>query len=350
MSLFQGNRDILKEHREQSIEDHLDLVNSAGREMKIKSQQTEEKIAQLGSENRQLAQQLSVQNEALAAAKQDLRTHQIKLGIVERNLSEQKKEIAEFRQKLERSANPIQGAEACIAPQMEEMLNLLNIHEKKFIHLERDLAKHRASAQTSSGNDFELKTNMRYGGTERHERNEHQLNRHEIQLSDQNLKMQMLQATSYDGNFIWKIDEYSQRFNDAVSGKTPSIYSAPFYVGKFGYKVCARLYPYGDGMGKGTHISLFFTIMRGEYDALLPWPFRQKVSFRLFDQDGVDDVTDAFRPDVNTATFKKPTSNMNIASGCPLFVSHSALQTRGYIRDNVMFIKVSVETNGLAKL
>ena len=44
-----------------------------------------------------------------------------------------------------------------------------------------------------------------------------------------------------------------------------------------GYKMCARLYLNGDGMGKGTHVSLFFVVMRGAYDALLKWPFRQKV-------------------------------------------------------------------------
>jgi len=42
--------------------------------------------------------------------------------------------------------------------------------------------------------------------------------------------------------------------------------------------MCARLYLNGDGMGKGTHVSLFFVVMRGAYDALLKWPFRQKVS------------------------------------------------------------------------
>jgi len=41
--------------------------------------------------------------------------------------------------------------------------------------------------------------------------------------------------------------------------------------------MCARLYLNGDGMGKGTHVSLFFVVMRGAFDALLKWPFRQKV-------------------------------------------------------------------------
>ena len=56
-----------------------------------------------------------------------------------------------------------------------------------------------------------------------------------------------------------------------------SLYSQPFYTDRYGCKMCGRVYLNGDGMGKGTHLSLFFVLMRGEYDALLEWPFRQKV-------------------------------------------------------------------------
>jgi len=35
-------------------------------------------------------------------------------------------------------------------------------------------------------------------------------------------------------------------------------------------------------MGKGTHVSLFFVVMKGDYDALLPWPFRHKVRRAAF--------------------------------------------------------------------
>ena len=52
-----------------------------------------------------------------------------------------------------------------------------------------------------------------------------------------------------------------------------------------GYKMCARIYLNGDGISKKLHMSLFFVVMRGEYDALLQWPFRQKVTRLLLDQD-----------------------------------------------------------------
>lgn len=63
-----------------------------------------------------------------------------------------------------------------------------------------------------------------------------------------------------------------------------------FYTAKYGYKLCLRLYLNGDGTGKKTHLSLFIVIMKGEYDALLPWPFRNKVPFAGSDGSGVGET------------------------------------------------------------
>lgn len=41
--------------------------------------------------------------------------------------------------------------------------------------------------------------------------------------------------------------------------------------------MCLRIYLNGDGTGRGSHLSLFFVVMRGHSDALLKWPFNQKV-------------------------------------------------------------------------
>ena len=40
--------------------------------------------------------------------------------------------------------------------------------------------------------------------------------------------------------------------------------------------MCIRAYLNGDGSGYKTHLSLFFVVMKGEYDALLKWPFEYK--------------------------------------------------------------------------
>ena len=44
-----------------------------------------------------------------------------------------------------------------------------------------------------------------------------------------------------------------------------------------GYKMCIRAYLNGDGIGKKTHLSVFFVLMKEKFDPLLNWPFDYKV-------------------------------------------------------------------------
>lgn len=55
---------------------------------------------------------------------------------------------------------------------------------------------------------------------------------------------------------------------------------------------------------------------------------------------------DAFKPDPNSSSFRRPQAEMNIASGCPLFVSQSVLETGSYIKDDTIFIKVGACIKG----
>ena len=165
-----------------------------------------------------------------------------------------------------------------------------------------------------------------------------------VALADLEEYVRQQQVCSYDGALLWKIDDYARRENDAISGRQTSFYSPCFYTSRQGYKVCARVYLNGDGMGRGTHISVFFTVMRGRFDALLRWPFRQKVTIILLDQDNDEHVIDAFRPVPNSASFQRPRSEMNVASGCPLFCSRAELNKHAYVRDDVMFLKITVDT------
>ena len=174
--------------------------------------------------------------------------------------------------------------------------------------------------------------------------NEKQLAIQDIRLAELDLRFQVLETADYDGILMWKIKDYSRRKQEAIAGRTLSLYSQPFYTGRYGYKMCARVYLNGDGMGRGTHLSLFFVVMKGEFDALLPWPFQHKVTLMLLDQqDRRRNISDTFQPDRTSSSFIRPTSEMNIATGCPLFVSHTVLETNTYLKDDTIFIKVKTE-------
>uniref|UniRef100_A0A3Q1HPB6 TNF receptor-associated factor n=1 Tax=Acanthochromis polyacanthus TaxID=80966 RepID=A0A3Q1HPB6_9TELE len=177
---------------------------------------------------------------------------------------------------------------------------------------------------------------------------ERTLTMRDLQLSETEQLVRELQFCTFDGIFVWKISDFSRRRQDAVAGRAPAMFSPAFYSSKYGYKMCLRLYLNGDGTGRGTHLSLFFVVMRGKCDALLKWPFSQKVTLMLLDQNNREHIIDAFRPDVTSTSFQRPISEMNIASGCPLFCPLAKLAGKSpYLRDDTIFIKAIVDLTGL---
>ncbi|KFP54879.1 TNF receptor-associated factor 2, partial [Cathartes aura] len=164
-------------------------------------------------------------------------------------------------------------------------------------------------------------------------------------LSSLHKSLLFSEQASYDGVFLWKITDVGRKLQDSVTGRTVSLYSPAFYTAKYGYKVCLRVYLNGDGTGKGTHVSLFFVVMKGDYDALLPWPFRHKVTFMLLDQNNREHIIDAFRPDLTSASFQRPVNDMNVASGCPMFLPLSKLQSPkyAYVKEDTLFLKCVIE-------
>jgi len=165
-----------------------------------------------------------------------------------------------------------------------------------------------------------------------------------------------------DGAMIWKIRNVREKMYDAQSERQTSIYSSAFYTSGTGYKLCIRLYLNGDGSARGTHISIFLVVLRGEYDALLQWPFSYRVAFCLFDQRTMIEsgekkqakhVIESFRPDTNSISFQRPRSEMNIASGIAKFVPLVDLNQpeaiNRYIINDIMFIKILIDFIGISK-
>ncbi|CAN0388337.1 unnamed protein product [Lampetra fluviatilis] len=172
----------------------------------------------------------------------------------------------------------------------------------------------------------------------------------EVALADMTLRLSSLELSSHGGSFVWRVGDVGRRRSDAASGRQLAVYSPAFFTSRYGYKMCLRLYPSGDGAGKDSHLSLFFVLMRGDHDATLRWPFRQKVTLMLLDQSSRrDHVVDAFRPDATTSSFQRPTGDLNVASGCPLFCPLARLVSseQTYVRDDTLFIKCVVDTSDL---
>ena len=150
--------------------------------------------------------------------------------------------------------------------------------------------------------------------------------------------------------FIWKIESFSEVLRRARNGEMLSIGSSPFYTDRtesYGYKLKVKMFPNGQGRGVNTHLSVLIVVMKGDYDAILPWPFKKKVKFTLIDQQknlGTEreNFTRQFITD-NHPCFARPTQeDGSTGRGYADFISHEALRKRHYIVDDALFLQVEV--------
>ena len=151
---------------------------------------------------------------------------------------------------------------------------------------------------------------------------------------------------SYNCRFSWKITEVEKKV-----ARNVTLYSPPFYTAgrNCGYKICLFLYLDGDGSGKGTHLSFYIAVMRGEHDGQLTWPFRQKVTLTLEDQDQQQcNITQWFKldPAEYSTSFQRPSqhSEMNVAFGFPKFAPLTVLDNPSYVKDDTLRLHCSIDT------
>ena len=163
-------------------------------------------------------------------------------------------------------------------------------------------------------------------------------------IADMDLKIQLQENKTKNGELIWKIDRVDYRMAQARLGKMVALHSAPCYTKQYEYKYCTRLYLHGDGMGRSTHISIFFVVMKSEYDQLLTWPMLKRITFELINHDNeADNIIESFVSNPRSSSFQRPTNNMNVASGCPMFITIERFLTGGYVVDNCAYIKTTVQ-------
>jgi len=94
---------------------------------------------------------------------------------------------------------------------------------------------------------------------------------------EQKIKKETL-SHSATKDLIWKLTAFTEKI------KQPGIsfLSPPFSF--FGYTLCFSCYPGGHGAGKGTHLSIYMKLCRGEKDGMVPWPFKATYKFCILNQ------------------------------------------------------------------
>ena len=129
-----------------------------------------------------------------------------------------------------------------------------------------------------------------------------------------------------------------------------SWFSDPVYSHFGGYRMCLMMDANGFRTGKGTHVSVYIYLMRGDNDDNLKWPFKGTIKVSLLNQleDGQHYTKQIWAPKNNVPedTSGRVTGKERAARGwgSPEFISNQDLQTVGkncqYLKDNTLFFRV----------
>ena len=90
------------------------------------------------------------------------------------------------------------------------------------------------------------------------------------------LKSMLSKRTSL---FTFKTVNFGQ-----YKSKDKSFFSQPFYTFRKGYNMCMEVKANGMHYAKGTHVSVFACLMKGDNDDSLTWPFTGTVTVELLNQ------------------------------------------------------------------
>jgi len=313
-----GSWSNLKDHLDSSINTHSALAAR----LNLKTRQKQNFIGHL--------------EEEIEALKSVCQVESSKIEELDSRLTEQAKSNKEMRQQFESEKVKMDSKVLSLETRLREVQDISQQLQRL-----REQVEQAPAAQRGSRDNVSLEDSQQFSQSILSI--EKQAAILSANLSDADLKLQLIENTSTNGMLTWKVDNIQYRINQSRTGHMTALHSPPCYSHKFGFKFCLRLYLNGDGLGKGKNVSLFFVLMKGDYDNLLDWPFNKRVTFTLLAPENskpVREVQETFVPNKTSSSFQKPTKVMNVAAGCPLFLDNKRLDD--YISDDSIFLKCVV--------
>lgn len=131
-------------------------------------------------------------------------------------------------------------------------------------------------------------------------------------------------------------------------------YSEPFLAFNEGYQVCLKVYADGFCDGKGTHVSVYLHLMKGEHDDKLQqsghWPMRGIFIIELLNQLSDKDHHSRKMAFITHSIYDDSTKrvvNGNMATtgyGLDQFISHDTLlhqNDNGYLKNDALYFRIS---------
>ena len=144
------------------------------------------------------------------------------------------------------------------------------------------------------------------------------------ELEDRDFRLSLIENSNHDGSVIWKIPQFSQQNADAENSKYTSIFSLPFTVVGMATRCAFVSTSWGMVLGRvpTSHCSFWRSVESLTTSSSGCSHTKSPSSSSTRQEAGTLLIPSRLpaRP-----SFRKPKLDMNIASGCPRFVSHTEL-------------------------
>ena len=178
------------------------------------------------------------------------------------------------------------------------------------------------------------------------------LNNAYIKLSETEMKLETTRKVVEKLNariFIWRINNFSEIWKQAKMGKQITRESNPFYTDRIetcGYKLKVKVAANKLGAA-GAFMWVFIVVMRGEYDAILTWPFEKKVRLTVIDQKKdlirrQNIVSHLIVGASNPEAYGRPVKDENEPAMFPEMLTPGRLNSKRYIVDDTLFLQVEI--------
>ena len=139
------------------------------------------------------------------------------------------------------------------------------------------------------------------------------------------------------------VDNFEKLKNDDRDWYSPALYT---HVG--GYKMCFKVNANGRGNGKGTHVSLYVYMMRGDFDSHLKWPLKGEITVELVNQKegGENLVRKPLKHTDPDRCFQRVSDGDRAETGWGLqFIAHTELykpeEDKEYLLNDTLIFKVT---------
>ena len=169
-----------------------------------------------------------------------------------------------------------------------------------------------------------------------------------VRLNRQETRAFEFEGRVCNGSYTWKIENYRQRRQDAISGIATALHSPAFYTSLYGYKLCLRINLNGVDSGVGRYIALFVHMMQGDYDSILEWPFTGRITLAILDQsEGTEfrqHVSETLIAKPSLLAFQRPTAPRNYKGyGYVEFAPIEHIRDPQYIKNNTMLARIQID-------